>query len=328
MSENFSAWKDANKKPRPKNLDEALSLAISYAILAPSAHNTQPWIFEIKGHEIIISLDENYTIGSSDPNNMLAYMSLGCAKAFLEIALNAMGVDFTTNGLKISALHLDKPKESVDFDAIFNRRSNRFIFSNEKVTEQDVQRLKESISKDNEIFFISDKKIIDNVSQVTANATETAYADEKFRVELANFLRNNLTRQTDGMPGYVVGAPTPLSFLAPTLIRNVNIGAQEKKQVENLFDNVSLVVVATAKNDSVENWIETGRKLAKIILRAQSLGLQAGWFAAPIVIAGDFRNQIKSAIASDNLPQMVLRIGHPSKIQKITPRKPASRVIK
>lgn len=328
MSNNFSAWTHANKNPQPKNLSEAMSLAVSYAVLAPSAHNTQPWFFEINDNKITISLNKKCLIGSSDPNNMLAQMSLGCAKSFLETALYRMGVNFASEGLTINCTTLESPNNSKDFDAIFHRRSNRFIFEERKVSDNYIDEMKSSINYDANFYFINDTEQIKKLAKITADATETAYADKNFRHELAHYLRNNLTRKNDGMPGYVVGAPTPLSFLASTVIRNVNIGKQEGKQVEELFNNVSVILVATSDTDSIDEWIKVGEQLGKVLLRAQSLGLQAGWFAAPIVIKGEFRSQIAETLSTEKLPQMLLRIGFPTKIQRFTPRKKAQSVIK
>ena len=50
----LSAWNVTEDEfPKKGALPEKISFILKYAILAPSGHNTQPWLFKILGYDII-----------------------------------------------------------------------------------------------------------------------------------------------------------------------------------------------------------------------------------------------------------------------------------
>lgn len=71
----FEAWKDwqghAGEDPARKPLHAA--------ILAASAHNTQPWLFETHEDSITVYADLSRNLGAADPFRRELYVSLGCA---------------------------------------------------------------------------------------------------------------------------------------------------------------------------------------------------------------------------------------------------------
>lgn len=63
------------------------------AILAASAHNTQPWRFEVDNRTIMIHADAARHIGSFDPDRREMHQSLGCALENLVQAARAEGFE-------------------------------------------------------------------------------------------------------------------------------------------------------------------------------------------------------------------------------------------
>ena len=50
----FQAWNVSERQfPRDGTKSEQLKFLLNYAILAPSSHNTQPWLFKIVGDNTI-----------------------------------------------------------------------------------------------------------------------------------------------------------------------------------------------------------------------------------------------------------------------------------
>ena len=80
----------ANDFPKNQDFEAKMKYMLSYAILAPNSHNTQPWKFEIdkKNRYLHIYLDWQRTLQYSDRYNREAYISLGCALANLIVALD------------------------------------------------------------------------------------------------------------------------------------------------------------------------------------------------------------------------------------------------
>ena len=75
--------------PRSRDFEDQMKFILSYAVLAPSSHNTQPWKFEVdkKNRYLHICLDWQNTLPYSDRLNREAYISLGCTLANLIVAL-------------------------------------------------------------------------------------------------------------------------------------------------------------------------------------------------------------------------------------------------
>gem|GEM_PF-5145949 len=66
-----------------------------------------------------------------------------------------------------------------------------------------------------------------SIADLAAAATRDAFSQKPFRRELSHWIRNNFTKQYDGMPGFTNGIPDIPSLLGPTLIRFVNIGKKQ-----------------------------------------------------------------------------------------------------
>ena len=64
---------------------------IAQATKAPSGHNTQPWLFEIKENEVIIRPNLRYRLPVVDPDEREMFVSLGCAAENLCLAATEKG---------------------------------------------------------------------------------------------------------------------------------------------------------------------------------------------------------------------------------------------
>ena len=60
---------------------ERLRFLLRYAILAPSRHNTQPWLFEIEGDELRVYADRSRALPVADPDGRQQLMSCGARPA-------------------------------------------------------------------------------------------------------------------------------------------------------------------------------------------------------------------------------------------------------
>ena len=70
--------------------DKRLS-SVQSAILAASAHNTQPWLFCTQADRIEISSDEARNLGAMDPFRREMHISIGCALQNLLLEARAQG---------------------------------------------------------------------------------------------------------------------------------------------------------------------------------------------------------------------------------------------
>ncbi|MEX2298039.1 MAG: hypothetical protein WD715_11515, partial [Dongiaceae bacterium] len=83
----YEPWRDWASEP----LEGPLA-AVRAGVLAASAHNTQPWLFEIAHDQIAVHADFSRHLGSFDPFHRELHLSLGCALANMELAADAAGL--------------------------------------------------------------------------------------------------------------------------------------------------------------------------------------------------------------------------------------------
>jgi hypothetical protein len=65
--------------------------ALEAATLAPSPHNTQPWLFEVAADHVDLFLDESRILPVADPHGREATMSCAAALFNLRMSLRSQG---------------------------------------------------------------------------------------------------------------------------------------------------------------------------------------------------------------------------------------------
>ena len=124
---------------------ELAKLLISFAILAPSGHNSQPWQFQVSDNEIIITPDYSKRLDVVDGNDRELFISLGCAVENLMTAARHYGYDsnYDFNGGKIVVTFSKQDVCNDDplFDAIKMRHTHRGNFTGEKIPENLLQNI-------------------------------------------------------------------------------------------------------------------------------------------------------------------------------------------
>lgn len=68
-----------------------LAALVRFAVLAPSSHNSQPWLFRVEGDVLELWADRTRALAVSDPEDRELTISCGCALLNLRIALRSFG---------------------------------------------------------------------------------------------------------------------------------------------------------------------------------------------------------------------------------------------
>ena len=89
----FQAWNASESQfPKEGTKTEQLKFLLNYAILAPSSHNTQPWLFKIVGDKIVeLYADRTRALALVDPVDRALTISCGAALSHLLIAIRHFG---------------------------------------------------------------------------------------------------------------------------------------------------------------------------------------------------------------------------------------------
>lgn len=146
------AWNvSENEYDRLDSISDRIRLLLNYAILAPSSHNTQPWIFKMVGDNVIeLYADRTRALPVVDPEDRELIISCGAALNHLQIAIKHFGYNYKTETFlktgdydkdllarvtvegsgrsQYAAMHKEDPL----FDAITKRRTNRSKFEDRR----------------------------------------------------------------------------------------------------------------------------------------------------------------------------------------------------
>ncbi len=80
MSLSENPWEVSEQDfPYDADIEDQLRFLLRFAILAPSARNSQPWSFRVRGNRVLLLADFARSQPVSDPNRRELYIALACA---------------------------------------------------------------------------------------------------------------------------------------------------------------------------------------------------------------------------------------------------------
>ena len=216
---------------------ERLRHMLSYAVLAPSRHNTQPWIFEIQGDEVHVHADASRSLPATDPDGRELVMACGAAIQNLRVAATHFG--FATSLEVVPGVRRDgllarvrleercasRPEIEELFQAIPRRRTNRLPLDGREPPEGLVAALVRDARREGAWLRPVEAHQRRAVADLVAEGDAAQWSSGRFRAELAAWTRTNGTTRRDGMPGYAHGLSDAAALVAPWRVRFTNAGA-------------------------------------------------------------------------------------------------------
>jgi nitroreductase len=336
MKDNYKAWDiDISEFHKLTNESEQLRFLLRFAVLAPSSHNSQPWFFEIQENTIRVFLEPSRRLLHSDKNDRQAYISLGCAITNIIIAADYYGLSPTVILLPDKqnsnlAAQISFTSRVTNFQAV--QSSNHLIFSIPKrVTNRNkyesklppksfLEEIKNFSTDDLQIYIVADQEQKNQLADIAISASVVAMEDKDFRHELSQYVKPNTTSSLLGMPCFGMGIPTPISFIASTMIKYLNMNKLSRKKDKDLLKkHTPIFVIIATRNDNQESWIKTGQLYENIALLATREGLSTAMWAAPIQI-GEFYKDFQKVLSTDFRPQAFFRLGYAVKQTPHSPR--------
>ena len=135
----------------------------------------------------------------------------------------------------------------------------------------------------------------------------------------------NRSPRADGLPGSVFGFGNTLSYAGPAALRWLDWGRLRGRHDHRLTIGSPVLAVLVTPSDGPIEWLNTGRALGRILLRAAANGVMASFLNQPIEVA-ELRTPLARAAGIAERPQMVLRMGYPMQAGE-TPRRPLADVV-
>jgi len=320
------------------SIAEHLCSQLRYATLAPSRHNSQPWSFEIEGAEVRVYGDFGRALRSADPLGRELVMACGAAALNLELAVrhhgHAASVELMDGSRKdglLARVVLEEPRpptpdEEKLFAAIPARRTNRLAFEARDVPSGIVTALVRDAAAERASLRAVEQSVRAVVADLVAEADRAQWSDPRFRVELAAWSRSNGSGALDGMPGYAHGYSDRASVLHRLLVRlRVGRGAEERRDRHFALHTRALLALCT-RGDTAADWLQAGRAMQRVLLRATSFGLSASYFG-PVIEVPRTRKRLRQALGERGHPQLLVRLGF-GQPPRATPRRPVESVLR
>jgi nitroreductase len=301
--------------------DEDLRLAISYAILAPSSHNTQPWLFHVRDDAVELFADRARALPVVDPFDRELVIGCGAALFNLRIALACAGwnteVEILPDPSRPDLLarvalagHLPPSQESrMLFDAIPKRHTNRGTFEPRAVPALLEAALRRCVAAEGAWLETLDGPAKLAASDLIAAGDRIQQRDTHFRRELAAWTVPNDSARADGIKGHNLGLSDLASSVAPLLIRTFDwakLGRAARDR--ELAAGSPLLCALGTRHEEPAAWIAAGQALQHMWLAACVAGVQCSFLNQSIEVP-TLRSKLRMLIGRGGFPQLVLRLG-------------------
>jgi hypothetical protein len=337
---NLAAWNiDPSDFPRDGTLADKARFAVSYAILAPSSHNTQPWRFVIVDGELLVCADRSRSLAVIDPFDRELIISCGAALFHLRVVFSHFGIPIEITmfpqstdpdvlarivfpGFGSTATDLGQL-----FDAITHRVTNRLSFADEEPPKDFLERIRSAVATEGvEASLARSTADRARIAALVAEADRRQFSDRHFRRELASWIHSS--RSNDGMPAYSQGIKPLIDEATPIVamvIRTFDVGHGVAATHEELARGSPILVVLSTTVDNNEAWLAAGQALERLLLVAADSGYSASYLNQPIEVP-ELRIRLAVEMATAQYPQLILRIGRGPAVPH-SPRRPLAEVM-
>ena len=331
---------DDNNFPSHGSNADKLRFLLNYAVLAPSSHNTQPWLFRVAADCVEILADRTRCLPVVDPHDRALVISCGAALEHLVVALRRFGYLSDIEPIPDPADHdclarlrlggraePDKRDRAL-FEAIRERRTNRHVFADRSLPEaliNDCQAAAERAGA--RLTAITDAARRRRIAELVAEGDRLQFAGPRFRRELAAWVHSRRAASRDGMSGSGFGMPDSLSPLGALVIRTFDLGGGVAAKDQQIAAGSPALAVLSTPDDTPKDWLVAGQALSRVLLTATAAGVSAAYLNQPIEVES-LRPQLVdySLDSTMGTPQLLFRLGYGPAIEPAV-RRPVDDVI-
>jgi len=312
------------------DFNELAKTLISYAICAPSGHNSQPWSFQVSKNKIIIIPDLLKHLEVVDASDKELFISLGCALENLKIAALHYGYSseyVCDNENKINVTFTKKQDSDVDsdnetlFNAIKKRHTHRGKFTSKECTEHQLQFIKNE-TNDAVLIYDSESEGAKTICQKINKGNKIQMSDPAFREELISWMRFNkshIEETHNGLCYNVLGFPPTPVFMGRRVIKMFLKPDAQNKTDDEVNASSSHFCVFTIKENSVKDYVELGTILEHFILKITSLGLSYSFSNQPCEVS-QLLTELKDELKITSIPAVIIRLGLGEEPKNFSPR--------
>jgi hypothetical protein len=317
---------------------EKIHLLVQAASLAPSTVNTQPWLLNLKNNAIELFLNSTRILPVTDSTKRQAYISLGASFANMELLAQSYGLKISIDEFKeassehpIAQLSIENFISTEDHSeirrAILNRHTNRFPFEKRSLPQSFTKKIKSFSEASIIVQIVEDEKTKNKITPLILQAIFEVFSKKDWSYEMSQWIKPSLAKYEDGMPGYYLGIPKLLSFLMPFILRHTSVAKIQTRKHAAMLNSVSAYGIISSSEDSPNRWFRVGKIFEHIAIEAEISNIKIGILTAPTEIQ-TYAQQIKKILNSDQVPQMLFRIGYANKKPQFSPRLSINKILK
>jgi hypothetical protein len=326
--------------PKKGEQSDKLRFLLNYAVLAPSSHNSQPWLFKITQSGLELHADRTRALPVTDPEDRELIISCGAALLHLRLALQHFGYSFQVKTLPdpnsqdlLARVIIDaeNPNETgreddALFKAMTKRRTNRMPFENRRIPDALLLEFQASASKEGAwLHFALGDDNRNQVADLIAEGDRIQMANRHFRRELAAWVHPNRAASHDGMPGYALGIGGLASSFASLVVRTFDVGKGQAAKDRQLASGSPVLALLGTDADTASDWLSAGQALARVLLHARSNNVWASFLNQPIEVP-ELRPRLRDLFGRNGFPHMLFRMGYGQDV-KPTPRRTPGEVL-
>lgn len=250
---------------------ETIASAVSYACLAPSVHNIQPWSWRLRRGELRLYVDRRRSIPVEDPSGRQLVISCGAALHHLRIAmehnlLESIVATLPDHGdpdllATITFRGRARPigSSAALFSAVERRRTDRRPFDPPRAGA--LTGLAVNASEFEASMTVIARRYIAKLDKASRIAAQEHRSDTAYWNELEAW-----TTSDDADSGVPLGAlPDALSSHEDVSARAFPSG--HLKIQRDARDDAALVLLSTA-SDTPKDWLNAGQALSSVLLHA------------------------------------------------------------
>ncbi|HEV8660799.1 MAG TPA: nitroreductase [Thermoanaerobaculia bacterium] len=319
-----------------ENFREQMDFLLRYAVLAPSSHNTQPWMFRATADGVEVFADYSRRLVLADPDDRELLMSVGAAITNLRVAAAWFGFETTV-------MYEHRPEQTIPvafvairetcatdeelrrlFPAIRKRHTNRKLFTREPIASDAVAAVCDVVDRYPETLHLLRHQDRNAIIDLVADGDRRLMERPAIRAEQADWLRPAEGEQCDGICTDSLGIPGPFAA-ANWVLRNMNIGELQAGLDRERVGTATALIVVTAEDDRVA-LIRAGEVLERLLLTLTHSGLQYSFLNQPIEVS-ELRSRLQDLALTSVPPQLLLRIGYAKEEARPTPRRPVQAIL-
>jgi nitroreductase len=313
-----------------------VAATVELACRAPSLHNSQPWRWIFESGTLQLFADHARIGRHTDSTGREVILSCGAALDHLQVAAAAAGWQVTVerhpnphdhDHLASAVFHrAESPGEHAQLlgEAISRRRTDRLAFAPPQPWAEVEQQLRTVLHGAVAFLDVIDDDGRPALADASRRTEEHRHDDASYRYELLWWTGHSGTE--DGIPSSALPSPAEASHV--DVARDFPGYGSGDRRPQIGRDHSNILVLSTY-DDSIENTLQCGEALSRVLLECTAAGLATCTLTHMIELHSS-REIVRRLTGRRAEPQVLIRVGQAPEISPppvLTPRRPLAEVL-